>query len=388
MFREGLGELHNVKAKIYIDKDTQPVFHKSRQVSFALRRKVEDELDRLQALGVLRPIQFSEWAAPIVPVLKGDGRVRICGDYKVTVNKAAKVDKYPIPRIEELFATLAGGKTFTKLDLSHAYLQVPLDDESRQYLTINTHKGLFEYTRLPFGVASAPAIFQRVMENLLQGISGACVYIDVILVTGTTEKDHLHNLTQVLQRLQIAGMRLKKGKCAFMLPSVSYLGHVINAEGLHTAESKVQAVVEAPEPRNVTELRSFIGMVNYYGKFIPNLATTLSPLYLLLQKSTPWSWGSRQRCAFRDIKELLRSGRVLTHFDDGLPLILACDASPYGLGAVLSHRMPSGEEKPIGFASRTLTKAERNYSHLDKEALSIIFGVKTISPRSTICHKN
>ena len=281
------------------------------------------------------------------------------------------MDKYPIPRIEELFATLAGGKTFTKLDLSHAYLQVPLDDESRQYLTINTHKGLFEYTRLPFGVASAPAIFQRVMENLLQGISGACVYIDDILVTGATEKDHLHNLTQVLQRLQIAGMRLKKGKCAFMLPSVSYLGHVINAEGLHTAESKVQAVVEAPEPRNVTELRSFIGMVNYYGKFIPNLATTLSPLYLLL--STPWSWGSRQRCAFRDIKELLRSGQVLTHFDDGLPLILACDASPYGLGAVLSHRMPSGA---IGFASRTLTKAERNYSHLDKEALSIIFGVK------------
>ena len=171
-------------------------------------------------------------------------------------------------------------------------------------------------------------------------------------------------------------MRLKKDKCAFMLPSVSYLGHVISVEGLHTAESKVQAVVEAPEPRNVTEIRSFIGMVNYYGKFIPNLATTLSPLYLLLQKSTPWRWGSKQRGAFRNIKELLRSGRVFTHFDDGLPLILACDASPYGLGVVLSHHMPSGEEKPIGFASRTLTKAERNYAHLDKEALSIIFGVK------------
>ena len=328
VFREELGELHNVKAKIYVDKDTQPVFHKARQVPFAVRKKVEDELDCLQALRVIKPIQFSEWAAPIVPVLKGDGRVRICGDYKVTVNRAAKVDKYSIPRIEELFASLSGGKTFTNLDLSHAYLQVPLDDESRQYVTINTHKGVFEYTRLPFGVASAPAIFQLVMENLLQGIGRVCVYIDDILVTGATEKDHLHNLTQVLQRLHKAGMRLKKDKCAFMLPSVSYLGHVISEEGLHTAESKVQAVVKAAEPRNVTELRSFIGMVNYYGKFIPNLATTLSPLYLLLQKLTPWRWGSKQRGAFRDIKELLRSGRVLTHYDDGLPLILACDATP------------------------------------------------------------
>ena len=148
VFREELGELRNVKAKIYVDKDTQPVFHKARQVPFAVRKKVEDELDRLQALRVIKPIQFSEWAAPIVPVLKGDGRVMICGDYKVTVNRAAKVDKYPIPPIEELFASLSGGKTFTKLDLSHAYLQVPLDDESRQYVTINTHKGVFEYTRL------------------------------------------------------------------------------------------------------------------------------------------------------------------------------------------------------------------------------------------------
>ena len=376
VFKQELGELKGTQAKIHVDDNVRPRFEKARTVPFAIREKVEEELERLQALGVIRPVQFSDWAAPIVPVLKGDGRLRICGDYKVTINKAAKLEKYPIPRIEELFASLAGGKTFSKLDLSHAYLQIPLDEASRQYVTINTHKGLFEYLRLPFGVASAPSIFQRVMENLLQGIPRVCVYIDDILVTGATEEEHLANLAQVLQRLESAGMRLKQEKCAFLLKSVSYLGHVISAEGLHTADSKVKAVVDAPDPRNISELRSFLGMVNYYGKFLPNLATTLSPLYHLLRQTTSWRWGPKQKRAFRKVKRLLKSSRVLTHFDDQLPLLLECDASPYGLGAVLSHEMPDGSERPICFASRTLTKAEQNYSHLDKEALAIIFGVR------------
>ena len=376
LFKDGLGEVRDVKAKIHISKDEHPRFFKPYQVPFARRKSVEEELERLQSMGVIQPVQFSDWAAPIVPVMKSDGRVRICGNYKVTVNRAARLDKYPIPRIEELFASLAGGKLFTKLDLSHAYLQVPLDEQSRQFVTINTHKGLFEYKRLPFGVASAPSIFQRVMENLLQGIQGVCVYIDDILITGSTETEHLHNLASVLARLESAGMRLKREKCSFLLPSVSYLGHVISAEGLKTESAKVQAIVDAPEPQNVGELRSFLGMVTYYGKFLPDLATTLASLYHLLGKSTPWVWRKDQREAFQHIKQLLHSGRVLTHFDDKLPLVLACDASPYGLGAVLSHRMPNNEEKPIGFASRTLTKAEKNYSHLDKEALAIVYGVK------------
>ena len=186
-----------------------------------------------------------------------------------------------------LYATVTVNVTFSKLDLSHAYLQIPLDEQS------HTHKGLFRYTRLPFGIASAPSIFQRVMENLLQGIPRVCVYLDDILVMGVTEQEHLANLTQVLQRLQSAGMRLKRSKCAFLLPSVSYLGHIICAEGLHTAESKAQAIVDAPEPRNLTELRSFLGMVNYYGKFLPNLVTMLAPLYKLLRQTTAWKWGPR-----------------------------------------------------------------------------------------------
>ena len=321
-------------------------------------------------------MQFSDWAAPIVPVVKSDGKIRICGDYKVTINQSAKIDKYPIPCIDDLFASLSGGKRFSKLDLSHAYQQLKLDDESRQYVTINTHKGLFTYNRLPFGVSSAPSIFQRVMENLLQGIPGVCVYIDDILVTGCTDAEHLDHLAQVLQRLQDAGMRLKKTKCLFLLPSVEYLGHIIRTEGLCTSDAKVSAIVNAPAPQNVTELRSFLGLVNYYGKFLPDLATTLSPLYQLLQKQKKWTWGNSQEKAFEEVKSLLQSSRVLVHFDDKLPLILSCDASPYGVGAVLSHRMANGDERPICFAFCTLTAAERRYSQLDKEALAIVVGVK------------
>lgn len=204
-----------------------------------------------------------------------DQKIRICGDYKVTINQSAKIDKYPIPRIDDLFTSLSGGKQFSKLDLSHAYQQLKLDDESHQYVTINTHKGLFMYNRLPIGVSSAPSIFQRLMENLLQGIPGVCVYMDDILVTGYTDAEHLDHLAQVLQRFQDAGMRLKKTKYLFLLPSIEYLGHIIRAEGLCTSDAKVSAIVNAPAPQNVTELRLFLGLVNYYGKFLPDLATTL-----------------------------------------------------------------------------------------------------------------
>lgn len=202
-------------------------------------------------MGIIEPVQFSRWAAPIVPVLKEDKTARICGDYKLTVNQVSKLEEYPLPLVVDLFATLSGGKLFTKLDMSHAYQQLLLNEDSKEYVTINTHKGLFKYNRLVFGVASSPAIFQRTMDTLLQGIPHVAVYLDDILITGVTEAEHLANLEQVLKRLSDAGMRRKRDKCVFLASSVTYLGHRITAEGLCPVEGKVRAIKEALSPKSV-----------------------------------------------------------------------------------------------------------------------------------------
>uniref|UniRef100_A0A8C2FFT4 Gypsy retrotransposon integrase-like protein 1 n=2 Tax=Cyprinus carpio TaxID=7962 RepID=A0A8C2FFT4_CYPCA len=376
VFKDELGTLRGTTVKLCVEPNAVPRFCKPRSVPYAMKHKVEQELERLQQLGIIEPIQFSNWAAPIVPVLKEDGTVRICGDYKLTINQAAKLETYPIPRVEDLFSRLVGGKTFTKLDMSHAYQQLLLDEESKKYVTVNTHKGLFKYNRLVFGVASSPAIFQRTMESLLQGIPQVAVYLDDILVTGKTEEEHLSNLDQVLQRMSEAGLRLKQAKCTFQAESVTYLGHQISAQGLLPVPEKVRAIKEAPKPGSVSELKSFLGMVTYYGKFLPDLSTVLAPLYQLLHHGCQWKWGAAQAGAFTKVKNLLQSASVLVHFDPEKELTVSCDASPYGIGAVLSHRMGDGSEKPIAFASRTLTKAERGYAQLDKEGLAIVFAVK------------
>ena len=236
-----------------------------------------------------------------------------------------------MPTPEDLLATLAGGQSFTKLDMSRAYQQVLLEPSSRKYTTINTHKGLYQYSRLPFGVASAPAIFQQIMEKLLHGITGVVVYIDDILITGRTEEEHLKNLQTALERLEDHGLRLKRKKCYFLQPRVDYLGYSINKEGLHIMQTKVKAVVEAPRPQKVQELRAFLGLVNYYGKFIPRLSTIAHPLNRLLGKKVPWKWDSECQRAFEALKRKLASSEVLSHYDPQLPLKLDCDASAYGV---------------------------------------------------------
>ncbi|KAL6471846.1 hypothetical protein MHYP_G00204960 [Metynnis hypsauchen] len=227
--------------KINVDREAQPQFCKPRPVPYAVKPLVESELQRLLDDKIIEPVQVAEWAAPIVPVRKPDGSIRICGDYKLTVNRASRVDQYPIPKVEDLFAQLNGGQHFTKLDMSHAYQQVVLEEESR--------------------------------------------------------------------------------------------------------------------------------------RFLPKLSTLLAPLHTLLKKEEKWSWGVKQQKAFEESKVLLQSCSVLVHYDPNKPLILACDASPYVVGAVLSHRMADSSERPIGFVSRTLSAAEKNYSQLDKEGLAVVFGV-------------
>ena len=259
--------------------------------------------------------------------------------------------------------------------MSQAYQQICLDEESQKFVVINTSKGLFRYNRLPFGISSAPGIFQRVIENLLQGIPNVVIYLDDILITGSSEEQHLTNLSEVLKRLQQAGLRLKKEKCEFLATSVIYLGHKIDAKGLHPTNDKVDAISRAPTPKNCTELKAYLGLLNYYNKLMPNLATELAPLYQLLHKGTLWQWGDQEDRAFKVSKQLLLSSQLLVHFDPTKEIMVACDASGYGIGAVLAHRESNGEEQPIGFVSRTLTAAEKNYSQIEKEALACIFGI-------------
>ena len=200
-------------------------------------------------------------------------------------------------------------------------------------------------------------MFQKLMDTVLQGLQGVICYIDDILISTSDESSHLNTLGEVLTRLEKHGFRLKREKCQFLLSSVEYLGHQINANGIQTTPDKIDAVVKAPPPENATELRSFLGLVNYYGKFVPHLSTILHPLNDLLKDNVKWSWTQECSEAFSQAKEELASGRVLTHYDPKLPLKMAADVSAYGVGAVLSHVFPDGTERPVAFASRTLSPA-------------------------------
>ena len=288
VFSSSRGAMKHFSAKLNVNKeDARPIFLKPRSVPFAIREAIEAELKRLEAKGIIdegiiEKVPHSKWAAPIVPVPKGDGKIRICGDYKVTVNQSLQVDQYLLPKPEDLFASLAGGEKFSKIDLTQAHLQLQLEEESREFVTVNTHMGLYGYTCLPFGIASAPAIFQRTMDMILQGLNHVQCYIDDILVTGADDDEHFHNLEEVLVRLRNYGIRVKSSKCTFFQSSVEYLGHKITGEGLHTTTKKVDAVRLAPAPKNQSELRSFLGLLHYYGKFVPNLATLIHPKFFFL----------------------------------------------------------------------------------------------------------
>ena len=348
LFSSGLGTYKGQKFSLEIDDNIKPVYCKPRTVPYTLRNKVDEELDRLIDEKVITPRNHSRWAAPIVPVLKPDGSVRICGDYKLTANKATVVDRYPIPKLDDLFASLSGGKIFTKLDMSQAYAQLELEEDSKDLTVINTSKGLFQYNRLCFGIASAPGIFQRAMELLLKDIPGVLCYLDDILICGSTEDQHLARVKHVLGRLENAGLKLRMDKCAFKVRQVAYLGYVIDSTGIHPCGSKVKAIVEAPVPTNVKQLQSYLGIFNFYRRFVPNISSVLEPLNKLLRKNTIWHWGDEQEGAFKKSKSLLLNSKALIHFSPELPLTVVADSSNYGIGAVLCHNI-NGQELPICF---------------------------------------
>ena len=374
LFEKKIGRIQGYKADVRLRPEAKPVFKKARPVAYSLQPALNRELEYLQCEGILEPVESSDWATPLVVVPKTNGRLRVCGDYKVTINQCVEKKVYPLPTTEDLFAQIAGGQIFSKLDMSQAYQQLTLDEDSKKLLVVNTPRGLFQYTRLPYGVSTTSAIFQSVMDRILQGLPVAC-YLDDILIATKTEEEHDTLLEQTLERLESAGIKLRQDKCEFYMEELQYLGHRINSIGIHPTEEKVQAIKQAPRPENVSQLRAFLGLMNYYSKFIPQAASQLAPLYKLLQKNSTWKWTDECNHVFQECKLLLTSDVVLAHYNTKKQLKLSCDASRYGLGVVLSHVI-NGEEHPIAFASQTLSKAEKNYGQVEKEALALIFGVK------------
>ncbi|XP_039759571.1 uncharacterized protein K02A2.6-like [Pararge aegeria] len=339
VFADGLGTF-KTRMQLHL-ADKTPIFVKSRPLPLALRAPVERELERLQRDDVIYKVDRSDYGTPIVPIIKKNGDIRICGDFKVTINPLLKDFHYPLPQIEDIFATLGGGEQFSKLDLSHAYQQVLLTEDSQPMTAITTHIGTFVYKRVPFGIKCVPEYFEKLIEETLCGLSSTVAFQDDICVTGKDRETHCKNLRAVLARLKEAGLRVNWSKCEFFKDSVTYLGYKIDKKGLHTDANKIKAIVSAPSPKD---------------------------------KNVKWYWSCECESAFKRVKNIISSSPVLAHYDPKLPLLLSVDSSAYGLGAVLTHRYSDGSESLISCASRTLNEAEQQGC--------LVWGYRVIIPAS------
>ena len=331
--------------------------------------------------GIWTPTQFCDWDTPVVHVQKAPGAdgttsIGVCGDYSVTVNPQLEVHRHPLPSPEDLMRRLGGGEGFTKIDLADAYNQIRLAPESRKRLALSTHRGVPLQNVMPFGISSAPGHFQQIMDELTRNLPGVAVYLDDILVSGSTVEEYLRNLQHLLKRLENKGLRCRKSKCLFGQPHMEYLGHVLASNGI-AKSPKVDAVIAMPPSTDLASLCSFLGSVQFYSKFSPsNFSTFAEPLYRLVQTRVAWTWSKQKNDAFTKLKSMLSTDTVLAHFVASASIGLACDASKVGIGGTLFHRYPDGSERPIANVSKTLFKSQRNYSQIQKKALATIFALK------------
>eukprot|EP00731_Ephydatia_muelleri_P005288 Em0002g1464a len=355
LFKAELGCLKDFELDVKFKADAKPVFCKPRVVPFAIHEDLSIAYDAGIARGVWQSVQFNNYGTPVVPIRKvtlpgqTTAKLRVCGDYSVTVNPQLEPHRHPIPHPEDLMQKLGGGYGFTKIDLSDAYNQIMLTPESQRRLALSTHRGVLLQMRLPFGISSATGYFQEIMDMLTSDLKGVAVYMDDILVSGTTAAEHLQNLKSLLKRLEEKGLRCRLEKCLFAQPSVEYLGHILSQQGISKGHKCSSTA---------------------------NLASVTEPLHRLTKKEVPWTWGTEQVEVFKKLKDLLCADTVLAHFDPSLPIGISCDASEVGVGAVLFHRYSDGGERPIANASKTLTTTQQGYSQIQKEALAIVFALR------------
>ena len=352
-----------------------------RRLPVSKKGALEEEVNKMLEDGVIIPSE-SPWSSPVVMVTKKDGTCRFCIDYR-RLNGVTRKNAYPLPRIDESLDSLGGNQWFCTLDLQSGYWQIGMDPEDREKTAFTTHLGLFEWNVMPFGLCNAPATFENMMETMLRGLlfKNCLVYLDDVVVFGDTKKSCLENLEKVLARLHSYNLKLKPKKCKLFRRTVEYLGRIISPEGVKADPTKVESVATWPTPRDVKEVRSFLGFCSYYRDFIPGFAKVAAPIQRLVigkkkgVRLPAFIWPEEADKAFVRLKELFTITPVLSYPNEKDPFILDTDASNDSIGAVLSQ-VRDGKEVPIAFASNSLSKTQRNYCTTKRELLAVVVYTK------------
>jgi transposase InsO family protein len=377
-FRDALGHC-TVGEPLRILTHGPPISQKAYRQPLVRRQIVEEEVQKMLRDGVIRPSQ-SPWSSPITLIGKPDGSIRFCVDYR-KVNAVTERDSYPIPHIQELLDTLQGSKIFTTLDLRSGYWQVDLHPDDIPKSAFICHCGLYEFTRLPFGLVNAPSQFQRLMNMVLsEHIGKIClVYIDDIVIFSKTKEEHRKHVQMVLDTIAAAGLTLKMKKCHFGQEKVRLLGYNISAEGISAQEDKVAAIRDMDPPTDVKALQRFLGMANYYRQTIQNYADIAEPLVRLTRKGELFYWGEDQHKAFNALKAALTSDKVMAYPDPKLPYKLFTDASSVAIGAILTQEQ-DGVDRPIHYVSKTLSEGQKKWSAIEREAWAVIYALTKLRP--------
>ncbi|XP_026054529.1 uncharacterized protein K02A2.6-like [Carassius auratus] len=369
----GIGEFPG-ECTIHIDPTAVPVVYPPRRIPFTLRSRLKEELDSMEKSGIIVKVtEPTDWVNALVVVEKPrTGKLRVCLDPR-DLNKAIKRPHYPLPTLDDITPKLAGAQFFSVLDAKSGYWAIKLSESSSKLTTFNTVVGRYRFLRLPFGLVSAQDEFQRKIDETYEGLDGVAAIVDDILVFGKTKEEHDANLRAVLVRTREKGVRLNPDKSVICVPEVSYFGHKLTREGIKPDPEKISAIRDMSPPKNKSELETILGMVNYLSRFAPNLSEINAPMRQLLKQSSEFVWDATQMTAFEKMKELItrEPGPVLSYYDPGKELHLQVDASKSGLGAVLLQ-----DQKPIAYASKSLTPTEENYAQIEKELYAVVFGCK------------